>query len=991
MAATKVGEAYVEIQPRLARDFGKQIRNGIERQLRPLTEDLGRNVGESLGDSVGEHFSARFGDHVYAALDGIDVDGSKGAAIGERLGDQFGEGFSGQAREHIKDLGDGIEGDLRGSFSRVSEAASKTGTDIDLHLTRRLGSALSGVQGLTTGFASLASSAVLTTGQISVMAGALGAATQSALLLASALAPAAGIIAALPGVLSMGAAAVTTLKVAFADISGLLETALTADIVVFLDAVSRLPEHLADLAWEVRALKPSLEALQFSVQQEFFTPLIGEISQLRALFPAVQGGMNGVAAAFADAAVKVLRFARDIDTLDRVSRIFEATRQSVITLTGPLNTLLVAFRDLAVLSAEYINQNLVPALANAANRLAWFLINAEAEGKVWDWLEGAVEVFTQLFGIIGDVVGIVRALFTAVEQVGGNALGVIGSLLDGLRSFLASAQGQEVLVSIFSAIADIGSALLPVVAALATGLASLAPIIGQIAQLIGPILTTAVQALAPALASLGPALVTVFVELGNAVRILAESGALNSIAQALSAILIAVAPLLPPLVQLATLLLNGLATVITTYVAPALSQLVGWIRGVAEWFQNGGLSEDNWLTRTLKFLGEQAGPLIDQAGQIISQVFSDIVKWVSENQDRFAEWGDKLKGIIEKVSGVISGLFEFISWAWTNFGEPLLNIVANVFDGILGVIDGALTAIQGVIDTVMGVLTGDWGRAWEGIKGIFEGIWDAISSVAETIWNNFLEQFKAILKYFDDDWEEHWNQAVEFVKDIWEAITSWISDRVDDIGDIIDWFGELPGKFSNWFGSVRDAVVQKFNEVLSFFAGIPGSILNFFSGAGTWLYDSGRAIVEGLWNGIVSLWNWVISQWDSMVNNLINTVKSILGIASPSKVMHQMGEWLSMGLARGITASADLVEKAVTGLAEGVTQAWGSPELAVPAWRNPNVDRTPTATRPATDGLVAAGASGKVYQFNLHAIPTVPTERQIVDALDYADALYATA
>ncbi|MEQ4716089.1 hypothetical protein [Nonomuraea sp. B19D2] len=988
MAQTKVGEAFVEIRPRIAKDFGKQLRDQLERQLKPLTGDLGRNIGDSLGDSLGENFASRFGDHALAAFNDIEFAG-KGSTIGQQLGEEFGDGFSTQARERISDFGRDVEVDLRTSFTRVSESASKAGRDIEGNLTQHLSGALGSARNLATGFGQLASSAVLTTGSLATAAGAMGAAAQGALALGAALAPAAGSLAALPGLLLTLGAAKATLTTIFSGLEDAFGAALTNRVIDFQQAADLLPPIVRAVAYEIHGFRSEVTDLRETVQEAFFSHLVGEFDQLRNLLPNVKEGMSGVADVFGEAGREVLDFAGDVQTASAVSSIFHSLRDSVAQIVPEIDILLSGFRDLGVVGAGFIS-DLSPGIAGLVDKLGWFAYHAAASGDALRWMENALDVFRQLGAIVGDVGGIVAALFRAMNTAGTDALGVIGKLVDGVHTFLDSAKGQETLVAIFRGLADIGSALIPVVTALAIGIGSLAPIIGQIAQLIGPILTTAVQALAPALATLGPALVAVFRQLGSAVTILAQSGALQAVATALGSILVAIAPILPPLAQLISLLVQGLAYVITTWVAPALSKLVSWISQAVDWLTGEGLSEDTWLSRTINFIYTTVAPLFQQAGEIISRVFGDIVQWFTDNQDRVSEWGTKLQEIITVAAQVISQLFEGIALAWDTFGGPLLNIIANVFDGILGVIDGVLTAIKGLFDIVLGVLTGDWERAWNGVKELFSGIWDAIVAIAETIWNNFIEQFKAALALVDDDWEEHWNQVSDFAEDIWRGIVDWLKARVADVGRILDWFGSLPGKFSQWFGEVKNAVVSRFNDVVSFVQSIPSRIQGAFTYAGSWLYNAGRAIVQGLWNGIVSLWNWVVSNWNNMVTNLINIVKSILGIASPSKVMHEMGEFLSMGLARGINASAGLVDKAVTGLAEGVTDAWGSPELAIPAWQNPNAGRLPATNQPAGNALVTGGVGSRVYDITLNAVPSVPTERQIVDVLDYADALYAT-
>ncbi|WP_343955551.1 hypothetical protein, partial [Nonomuraea longicatena] len=387
MAATKVGEAYVEVRPRVAKDFGKQIREGIEKQLEPITNDLGRNIGDSLGDSVGENFSARFSDHARGAFDDIAFDTARGTSIGQTLGDQFGQGFNENARQRIKGFGDGIEGDLRISLTRVTDAASRTGREIESNLTERFSVAHTGARKLASGFGSLASSAVLASGQLAATAGALSAAAPGALALGAALAPSVGIFAAMPGAIALGVGAISTLKVAFAGLGDVFSAALTGDIEEFQRAVATLPKEVASVAWEVRSLKPSLDGLRVAVQREFFGHLVGEFGQLRSAIPSVQEGMTDVADVFGDAARQVLRFVADAETVDRVSRIFDATRDSVSRLTQPLDILLVAFRDLAVLGAEFITTRLVPSIADAGNRLGWFLSTAASTGDAWRWME----------------------------------------------------------------------------------------------------------------------------------------------------------------------------------------------------------------------------------------------------------------------------------------------------------------------------------------------------------------------------------------------------------------------------------------------------------------------------------------------------------------------------------------------------------------------------------------------------------------------------
>ncbi|MGQ4513702.1 phage tail tape measure protein [Streptomyces sp. DW26H14] len=71
------------------------------------------------------------------------------------------------------------------------------------------------------------------------------------------------------------------------------------------------------------------------------------------------------------------------------------------------------------------------------------------------------------------------------------------------------------------------------------------------------------------------------------------------------------------------------------------------------------------------------------------------------------------------------------------------------------------------------------------------------------------------------------------------------------------------------------------------------------------LYQTGLNLIEGLYNGVASetskAYTWVKTHW---VDPLINDVKSLFGVHSPSTVFAEIGGWLVVGLKNGIIAGA---------------------------------------------------------------------------------------
>lgn len=61
----------------------------------------------------------------------------------------------------------------------------------------------------------------------------------------------------------------------------------------------------------------------------------------------------------------------------------------------------------------------------------------------------------------------------------------------------------------------------------------------------------------------------------------------------------------------------------------------------------------------------------------------------------------------------------------------------------------------------------------------------------------------------------------------------------------------------------------------------------------------GKNIVDGLINGLINSWNSITSWWGNAWNGLVDSAKSWLGIASPSKVFKKIGAFTAEGFGEG--------------------------------------------------------------------------------------------
>ncbi len=98
--------------------------------------------------------------------------------------------------------------------------------------------------------------------------------------------------------------------------------------------------------------------------------------------------------------------------------------------------------------------------------------------------------------------------------------------------------------------------------------------------------------------------------------------------------------------------------------------------------------------------------------------------------------GDEIQAILQKVDDFMQNIF---ARDWTEVFGPVLGTVLNeFFRNVKGIWDACMRIFNGVIDFIRGVFTGDWERAWSGVKEIFAGIFGGLVSLAKSPLNGVI-------------------------------------------------------------------------------------------------------------------------------------------------------------------------------------------------------------------------------------------------------------
>lgn len=128
-------------------------------------------------------------------------------------------------------------------------------------------------------------------------------------------------------------------------------------------------------------------------------------------------------------------------------------------------------------------------------------------------------------------------------------------------------------------------------------------------------------------------------------------------------------------------------------------------------------------------------------------------------------------------------------------------------------------------------------------------------------------------------------------------------------------------------------------------------VKNFFGRALDWLrnlfskfVEVGKNLVKGLWEGIAGAAKAVGDGIRNLCTGLVNRVKSFFGIHSPSTVMAQLGEYMSLGFANGIADSGNAVDRSMNDVMRSALSAAQMSADMILSCFDEDADFSPTIT-----------------------------------------------
>lgn len=283
------------------------------------------------------------------------------------------------------------------------------------------------------------------------------------------------------------------------------------------------------------------------------------------------------------------------------------------------------------------------------------------------------------------------------------------------------------------------------------------------------------------------------------------------------------------------------------------------------------------LTSLLTYLNDHIGPAFrsvkDSVGVFVEAIapavtfvrgLFDSFNGSDQAASKMAELRTTVQQVWESISSIFRSAVDVVRALWQAFGKTIVKYARSTFSNVVQIVRGGFKVVQGIFDVVAGLLKGDWSRVWKGIQAILSGAWTVIKALVKQGWNIIRTAFSVGATVLKGLWSRLWDGVKSLLSAAWGQIKAGTSRG---IAALIDLVKSLPSRITGALGDL-----------------------------GGLLLGAGRAVIQGLLDGIGSM----VGQVKDKLGELTDLIPDWKGPRERDKtLLRPAGQIIIGGLIKG--------------------------------------------------------------------------------------------
>ena len=326
-----------------------------------------------------------------------------------------------------------------------------------------------------------------------------------------------------------------------------------------------------------------------------------------------------------------------------------------------------------------------------------------------------------------------------------------------------------------------------------------------------------------------------------------------------------------------------------------------------------------------------------------------------------------IESIGKMAPSIVEGLVNLTQTLIPQIPILLDSLLPTILEGAIGIIQGLVVIFPALIKLVTENLPTILNAGITILLELVKGIVQALPELIPTMVKVIMDMVNILLDNIDLIIEAGIQILIALIDGIINALPELVTRLPEIIIKIVaTLINLLPEIIAVGIRVIGSLITGIFRAVPELVIRIPELIARMVNGLLEGIKDFanvGVNLVKGLWNGIKDSYNWIKNKISGWVGNVMDFIKGLFGIHSPSTVMRdEVGKYLAQGLGVGFDDELDSVyndmQRAIdleTGRMRANVQASGTYQMAMSGLPTFNLlDNTNNTTQLVVSGKVLA-------------------------------------
>ena len=238
-----------------------------------------------------------------------------------------------------------------------------------------------------------------------------------------------------------------------------------------------------------------------------------------------------------------------------------------------------------------------------------------------------------------------------------------------------------------------------------------------------------------------------------------------------------------------------------------------------------------------------------------------------------------LNALIQMLPQILQAGIQVIISLITGIAQALPTLIPQIVEAVMLMVETLINNIDLIIDAGIQLIIG----LAEGLIQAIPILIDKIPIIIDKLINAIINNLPKLLE-----------MGITLIVKLAEGLIKAIPQLLSKIPQIIT--------------SLLNGIKNYFSKMVSIGGELLGKVKEGITKGISDMLDVGKNLVQGLWNGINNAKNWVLDKIKGFGKSILNGIKSIFGISSPSKVFRdEIGTNLALGIGEGFEKEMDNV------------------------------------------------------------------------------------